>query len=182
MLLVEPSAYNTDLVAPPVSTKQATARKPRQTRRGQQNPPQADNAETAPTPARTAASKKLIKEYAIAHGLSRGGLSKNNAVPDGPQPRLDIEATDEGLLTLIQSVTCRRTIMAEVFDSPKASKSVFRESDQLVSDVCRHTRPVLRHLSPGPPRYRTAELLSQSTQGEDLEEGSTGRGRTTCPT
>ncbi len=59
-----------------------------------------------------------VREYANAHGVARGGTQRHDAVPLGPQPLLNPEAADEGLLTFVQSTTCRRRVWAEAFESP----------------------------------------------------------------
>lgn len=60
-----------------------------------------------------------MKEWAITHGLKRGGSSGNDNVPTGKSPVVDACAADEGLLAFVQSVTCRRKIWAEVFESTR---------------------------------------------------------------
>ena len=100
ILLVEKSAYTTDIVsAPAPSTDSKEAKK---------------KAGDASQPKRTA---KQVREYALAHGSVRGGWQKQDDTPDGPQPLLNPDSADEGLLTLIQSATCRRKVWAEVFNS-----------------------------------------------------------------
>ncbi len=106
ILLVEKSAYNTDLVnqaAPSNLGKSARNKK----------------GKTTANPASTSkADPKQVREYAQAHGVSRGGTQKLDAVPAGPQPILNPEAADEGLLTFVQSVECRRRVWAKAFESP----------------------------------------------------------------
>ena len=105
ILLVERSAYNTNLVndfsMPPPSNRRFKA---------------------VPTKKITASGKKDAKEtreYAIAHGVNRGSSRRLDGPPTGEQPRIDLDRADESLLTFVQSTRiCRRRIWAEVFESP----------------------------------------------------------------
>lgn len=63
------------------------------------------------------AEKATLKEWAITHGVKRGGIGDNGEIPTGETPELDLCAEDEGLLTFVQSVTCRRKIWAQIFES-----------------------------------------------------------------
>ncbi|PIL28981.1 transporter [Ganoderma sinense ZZ0214-1] len=102
ILLVEKSAYNIDIVsAPAPSIDSKKTKKP-----DGSGPPRAGRADA-----------KQVREYAIAHGLARGGSKKDDVMPSGPQPHLNVDSADEGLLTAVQSVICRRKIWAEVFRS-----------------------------------------------------------------
>lgn len=94
MLLVEPSAY---AVLPSSENEPSHGRKGK----GKQ----------------TLAEKAVLKEWAISHGVKRGGSSGNDNVPVGKAPVLDVCAADEGLLVFVQSVTCRRKIWAQIFES-----------------------------------------------------------------
>ncbi len=69
------------------------------------------------SPAQKPATKKETKEYAVAHGLLRGGTSKDDRVPDSKALKLDPEDDDEGLRVFTQNTTCRRKLCASVFDS-----------------------------------------------------------------
>ncbi|PSS05366.1 hypothetical protein PHLCEN_2v3922 [Hermanssonia centrifuga] len=63
------------------------------------------------------ANAAAIKAYAKCHGIQRGGTKKEDGRPTGDQPPLNLEAKDEGLLTFVQSISCRRAIWAEAFDN-----------------------------------------------------------------
>lgn len=95
-------------------------------------------------------------------------------VPDGDPPRLDPESSDEGLLTFVQSTTCRRKIWAQAFESPLACKyptcdmpgtSTHTCLSPLVPivpccDICditllNRTRPPARASQPGEPHVFT---------------------------
>ena len=66
----------------------------------------------------TARERADVREYALAHGLARGGSTQQDAVPNGAAPVLCEDSTDENLLTFVQSPSCRRRIWARVFDNP----------------------------------------------------------------
>lgn len=63
---------------------------------------------------------RTSKAYAQQHGINRGSNKKTDAPPMGEQPPLDLDATDEGLLTFVQSTSCRRKLLANAFDIPEA--------------------------------------------------------------
>ncbi|KAI0690245.1 P-loop containing nucleoside triphosphate hydrolase protein, partial [Cerioporus squamosus] len=98
VLLVEKSAYNTDLVS---EAAPSTGRK--------------DVKKNKLGPSAPKADPKEVKEYARAHGAARGGTSKLDANPDGAPPILNPDAADEGLLTFVQSTTCRRQVWAKAY-------------------------------------------------------------------
>ncbi len=111
VLLVEKSAYNTDLVnqaAASTTGTSAAKKKKKPAARESNGGVKMDPKET--------------REYARAHGATRGGTLKNDQPPDGEQPLLNPEAADEGLLTFVQSVQCRRKVWAEAFESPLGGK------------------------------------------------------------
>lgn len=66
-------------------------------------------------PKKTAEQKRQVKDYAIAHGLDRGGIDCLDDAPKGENPVLNLETEDEGLLVFIQSTICRRIIWARIF-------------------------------------------------------------------
>ncbi|KZT69352.1 P-loop containing nucleoside triphosphate hydrolase protein, partial [Daedalea quercina L-15889] len=73
---------------------------------------------------------KANKDYAEAHGVFRGGASREDSPPDGTQPDLDLEALDEGLLTFVQSTTCRRQVWANAFEC------IFSAPTGACCDIC----------------------------------------------
>ncbi len=122
ILLVERSAYNTDIVTNCAATapagKKATKKKKTSQNsysRTSDNNNQADHGHIR--------APKEVREYALGHGVSRGGWQKLDAPPDGIQPLLNPESADEGLLTFVQSVTCCREVWAEAFESSITSTS-----------------------------------------------------------
>ncbi|KAI1784235.1 P-loop containing nucleoside triphosphate hydrolase protein [Ganoderma leucocontextum] len=114
ILLVERSAYNTDLVSepsmPPPSLPNTT-----------KSSKSASKKKAVTTAKR---DPKDVREYAVAHGVNRGNSRKEDDLPEGEQPRLDLERPDESLLTFVQSTTCRRGIWAKVFESPVCAPTV----------------------------------------------------------
>lgn len=110
VLLVEKPAYNVDLVTDSASTSRGKKKKKKH------------EDEAAKLTKLTPEQKAERSEYARAHGLRRGSSKQMDDVPDGDPPRLDPESSDEGLLTFVQSTTCRRKIWAQAFESPLARK------------------------------------------------------------
>ncbi len=76
----------------------------------------------------TLAEKAILKEWAISHGLKRGGNNGNDNAPVGQSPILDVCAADEGLLAFVQSVSCRRKVWAQVFESTRDPGTRLRHS------------------------------------------------------
>lgn len=106
ILLVERSAYAQSNLARPRSTR---------TRKAKNNVGTTQLVSSQPV---SSAQKKASKDYAEAHGLKRGtrtGL--HDTAPTGTAPIVDPDAADEGLLALVQSVTCRRQVWTEVYDA-----------------------------------------------------------------
>ncbi|KAH9919751.1 P-loop containing nucleoside triphosphate hydrolase protein [Epithele typhae] len=67
---------------------------------------------------------KEVQQYALDHGVNRGGPSEEDAVPTGLQPRFDPDSEDEGLLAFIQSVTCRRQVCQKIFESATEQRPI----------------------------------------------------------
>ena len=104
--------------------------------------------------------------------MLRGGRACLDTVPCGGQPPLDAEASDEGLLTMVQSTTCRRKIGAEVFDSlallrKLPSFSLFHENRLALAEPL--TVPCCDICDP--------TLLDRTRPGPRLENAQ-GKGRT----
>lgn len=111
VLLVEKSAYNVDLVSEPAPVVPETTKATR------------GKSAKAPSRAKTKRDLQDVREYAQAHGASRGGSDKDDTAPSGCQPRLDPDSADEGLLAFVQSVQCRRKVWAKAFESSLAGQS-----------------------------------------------------------
>ncbi|EJF56898.1 P-loop containing nucleoside triphosphate hydrolase protein [Dichomitus squalens LYAD-421 SS1] len=133
ILLVERSAYSIDLLA---STDKATSlSRPklkgkavnRTDRQAEQLKEKRDRAD--------------IREYALAHGVARGGSAREDALPDGPQPPIHEDSADEGLLTFVQSTSCRRKIWAAVFDNSHPLSPVVPCCDICVPSLLDRARP-----------------------------------------
>ncbi|KAK7678921.1 hypothetical protein QCA50_018061 [Cerrena zonata] len=94
ILLVEPSVYSLD----PGAVTASSIKIGNLTRRGKQ------------------AKMANPKAHAIVHGLGRGWIDKQDDIPQGSQPELNLERDDEGLLTFVQSTSCQRQVWAQAFD------------------------------------------------------------------
>lgn len=131
MLLVEPSAYAVALTSVDALHKAKQARKAKVKK--------------------TAAEKAVVKEWAVMHGVKRGGHDGNDDIPAGRPPTVDACADDEGLLAFVQSVTCRRKVWAEIFECGQKPGEYAMGIESLVV-VCRThninslNRTVLRYL------------------------------------
>ena len=67
--------------------------------------------------------EKASKQYAIDHGVLRGGFDgKHDAVTTCADVPLDREAADEGLHTFVQAVTCRRQILTRIYENNEPCK------------------------------------------------------------
>ncbi|KAH9897008.1 hypothetical protein C8Q73DRAFT_780555 [Cubamyces lactineus] len=119
ILLVEKSAYSIDKVNVQASGANGKAGSTAKTRRkaAAASKP-APDGEPGGASSSVKREPKEAREYARSHGVGRGGTSHDDAPPNGQQPLLDPEDPDEGLLTFVQSVSCRRLVWAEVFESP----------------------------------------------------------------
>ncbi|KAI0074726.1 hypothetical protein K474DRAFT_1709611 [Panus rudis PR-1116 ss-1] len=91
VLLVEPSAYGLDPTKSPSKTNVGTKNQHKVKR------------PTMPD----------VKQYAMEHGLKRGGSNCDDAIPTGDQPELNTNCEDEGLLAFVQSTQCRRKIQLQ---------------------------------------------------------------------
>lgn len=117
MLLVERSAYSVDLRPQPVTQLKPTAKSV-----GNKGKGRAAGTVKVPIP----------KDYAAAHGVSRGGTSLNDDLPaEGDNPVIDAEAEDEGLLAFVQARSCRRRTWAEVFESRVQRKIIY-----IIKSIC----------------------------------------------
>ncbi|KAI0083575.1 P-loop containing nucleoside triphosphate hydrolase protein [Irpex rosettiformis] len=121
VLLVEPSAYaivlmSTDAKALAVQTRKAKVK-------------------------RTATEKALSKEWALTHGVKRGGHEGDDSIPIGQMPVLDVCADDEGLLAFVQSVTCRRKLWGEIFECIQVPISTVPCCDICSPELLQQTRP-----------------------------------------
>jgi len=105
VLLAELSAYST------VLNEHGGRLKPKpQVRRGKNT-----KVTLVPVEKVTGEEMKAKRNYAIAQGVKRGGADKNNTVVIHDCPPIDAEAEDEGLLSLVQSGTCRRAVLTKVY-------------------------------------------------------------------
>ena len=107
VLLAEKSTYEADLSK--VNTELSGAQNKRnRTIRGVQAAPKYE---------------KASKQYAIDHGVLRGGFDgEHDAVTDCADVPLDREAADEGLHTFVQAVTCRRQVLKKVYANNEPCK------------------------------------------------------------
>ncbi|KAH9940489.1 P-loop containing nucleoside triphosphate hydrolase protein [Epithele typhae] len=140
ILLVERSAYNTNIVDNmPASLDEKPVGKIQGTK---EKAPRADSKE--------------VKEYARAHGVNRGGSKQLDDIPNGKQPQLNPASADEGLLSFVQSTSCRREVWAQVFEIPDSERHPLAEGCPCC-DLC---HPKLFDLArPAPcPREKTNRL------------------------
>lgn len=73
----------------------------------------------------TSEESKAKKTYAEQRGLKRGSQGgKHDAILVQDCPPIDGEATDEGLYSLVQAGTCRRSILSIVFGNAPARKFI----------------------------------------------------------
>ncbi|KAI0091120.1 P-loop containing nucleoside triphosphate hydrolase protein [Irpex rosettiformis] len=123
VLLVEPSAYT---IAPTSSNAKALAVQTKKIK-----------------VKRTASEKAISKEWATTHGVKRGGHEGNDSVPTGEKPVLDVCADDEGLLAFVQSVSCRRKLWGEIFESTQVLACTVPCCDICSPALLQRTRPAL---------------------------------------
>ncbi|KAI0814764.1 P-loop containing nucleoside triphosphate hydrolase protein [Irpex lacteus] len=121
VLLVEPSAYAVALTSVDALHKAKQARKAKVKK--------------------TAAEKAVVKEWAVMHGVKRGGHDGNDDIPAGRPPTVDACADDEGLLAFVQSVTCRRKVWAEIFECGQKPVSTVPCCDICSPTLLERTRP-----------------------------------------
>jgi superfamily II DNA/RNA helicase len=108
VLLAEPSAYST--VLNEHGTKPATAKSAKGVKKGTKV-----NGKARPTPTQETKAKK---DYAICRGGKRGSADGNHdAILVRDCTPIDEEAADEGLLSLVQAGTCRRMILAKIYNN-----------------------------------------------------------------
>ncbi|KAI0365875.1 P-loop containing nucleoside triphosphate hydrolase protein [Pilatotrama ljubarskyi] len=135
ILLVEKSAYSTDLMSGKGNTKDAKRRKG-----------SAIKMSAAATNGLSEGVKndpKETREYAKAHGANRGGSKRDDAPPTGAQPVLDSEASDEGLLAFVQSTSCRRRLWVQAFESELTQTPAVPCCDICSPALLDHARPAL---------------------------------------
>lgn len=113
VLLIERSVYNVDLLN---NGSQNSSSKPAKPKTKKTQVPDTTSEPTVKH------EPKLVREYALAHGLVRGGSGKTDQPPTGEQPPVHEEDADEGLHAFVQSTICRRKAWAAAFDSGTASK------------------------------------------------------------
>ncbi|KAI0707557.1 P-loop containing nucleoside triphosphate hydrolase protein [Cerioporus squamosus] len=117
VLLVEPSVYSSQ-----DPTQPRTSRSRRKRGKGAmktQDGAESQEASTRATAQDTKTRRSEARLYAEAHGLKQGSSTGlHDAAPTAPeQPRLDPDAVDEGLLTFVQSIKCRRKVWAAVYET-----------------------------------------------------------------
>ncbi|TFK65151.1 P-loop containing nucleoside triphosphate hydrolase protein [Pluteus cervinus] len=130
VLLVEKSAYEVDLSALLQEMADTDIKKTKGTvkakggktvttetkGKGRGGQGKAGNQEKEPRK-ETAKERAAAKaKYATEHGVRRGALGGKHDAPPAVIPvPLMLDAVDEGLYTLIQSTTCRRRVLGEIF-------------------------------------------------------------------
>lgn len=67
--------------------------------------------------------KAKTKEYAIKRGVLRGAYGGLfDRVATGVDVRIDVSSVDEGAYGLVQSTTCRRGVLTDIYGNEKACK------------------------------------------------------------
>lgn len=122
VLIVERSAYSIDLTKDSTTTAGPKSRSKKA----------ATDPNTKPSKRKNAQEAKDASDYALSHGLGRGGTACHDDVPRGVQPSLNPEALDEGLLMFVQSVQCRRKVWAKAFE---AEEYIQGESDVVADSL-----------------------------------------------
>lgn len=62
--------------------------------------------------------KKQGKDYAVLHGQKRGSFGgKHDGITQQPEPEIPSDAPGEGIYAYIQATTCRRAILATIFQN-----------------------------------------------------------------
>jgi hypothetical protein len=136
VMLVEQSAFGVDLLAAEEpSIIQESAGRARSQGRGGQSRGQGrgqgqgrgrgrggarPGSQAADTIQKTAKQKKMAAEVRGAKRGSRGGL--HDAILIREQPLIDPNASDEGLHVLVQTGTCRRLVLQEIFGNKRPCK------------------------------------------------------------
>ncbi|KAF8153775.1 P-loop containing nucleoside triphosphate hydrolase protein [Crassisporium funariophilum] len=70
-------------------------------------------------------TSKGKRGYGIVHGSRRGSVTgKHDAVLLRDCPAIDQEAADEGLLSFVQSGTCRRQVLKKIYNNPDTVPTV----------------------------------------------------------
>ncbi|KAI0349083.1 P-loop containing nucleoside triphosphate hydrolase protein [Trametes cingulata] len=137
ILLVEKSAYNTDLVS-----GKGDSTKDLKRRKGSALKPSSATAANALSEGGKKDPQET-REYAKAHGASRGGSKREDALPTGAQPILDPEVSDEGLLAFVQSTSCRRRLWAQAFESELTLPPAVACCDICSPLLLDHARPAM---------------------------------------
>ncbi|KAI5891065.1 P-loop containing nucleoside triphosphate hydrolase protein [Schizophyllum commune H4-8] len=154
VLLVEPSAYNVDLLAgldAEVATTEKTEKGGKGGKRRRRKKPR----------------RKVVKgkEYANLRGRQRGARSgKKDDFPPGDVeqciPRHDDDA--EGLYHVVQSRTCRREVIVGMFDSVKTVSPGVECCDICAPSLLDRTRPGKNSRAAAAPRLTMAKTRDAS--------------------
>ncbi|KAL4263445.1 hypothetical protein AB1N83_008683 [Pleurotus pulmonarius] len=89
-------------------------------------------------------AKGEAKAHSVERGINQGGYDgTDDGVRSHEQPKLDLEAEDEGMSAFIQTETCRREVLREVFGNKKPEPLVE------CCDIC--CPQLLDRVHPAPP-------------------------------
>lgn len=123
VLLVEPSVYTTILNEHGEKPKTSSEN-------GSKNAKSAKKKQaTSPIAKPSSEDTKAKRNYAIARGVQRGGPDiSRDVVLVRDCPAIDAESADEGLLSLVQSGTCRRDVLTDVYGNKPARECLFMNS------------------------------------------------------
>ncbi|KAI5824812.1 P-loop containing nucleoside triphosphate hydrolase protein [Schizophyllum commune Tattone D] len=158
VLLVEPTAYNVDLLAAGVDAEVAMTEKAEKGGKG---------GKGGKRRRRKKPRRKVVKgkEYANLRGRQRGARSgKKDDFPPGDveqcSPKHDDEA--EGLYHVVQSRTCRREIIVGMFDSIKTVFPGVECCDICAPSLLNRTRPGKNSRAAAAPRLTMAKTRDAS--------------------
>lgn len=74
---------------------------------------------------------KAPKGYAIQHGVQRGSFNGfNDEIVDRREAPVDLDSLDEGLYTLVQTGSCRRKVLTQIYQNATPSK--FKIDHQII--------------------------------------------------
>ncbi|KAJ7607060.1 P-loop containing nucleoside triphosphate hydrolase protein [Roridomyces roridus] len=119
VLLVEPSAYETDLFVaePQISNPEKSTKKP------------------------TTRTKAQIKAYAASRGVLRGSNERQDALLSKEEPPIDPTSKDEALSALVQTTTCRRALLKKIYNNTNTTSSTGPCCDVCAPELLDRTRP-----------------------------------------
>ncbi|KAH9934406.1 P-loop containing nucleoside triphosphate hydrolase protein [Amylocystis lapponica] len=154
VLLVERATFSPSANPEPSSASIGTSRASKAKGKQKANASQQSTGSKTAAPEGSKAKSKANKEFAKAHGVSRGGSRKQDEVPSGEQPVVDPDTPDEGLRAFVKSTRCRREVWGQIYNSLIEQPATVPCCDICDPSLFDHTRPGL--LAPQPKPKGTA--------------------------